>query len=138
MNRALRRKGLREVRVREAGRLVFREVNESEWPEDARAKNRSADVKCERLWISSEFLAMQFPATNGCARLTVRRNDGRPGIDWFTMQRIKELTVGDLDAIEVYPRATHVVDVANLYHLWFRADGSDIIPDGASFQGDAS
>ena len=53
------------------------------------------------------------------AHLKVRRHDGLDGISWDILQRIKDDMLGeDVLAIEVYPPRRHLVNQANIRHLW--------------------
>lgn len=80
-------------------------------------------------WNSREFMATawQVPEHPGIAcRLSVNRTRLNPtngawlsGISWDELYRVKnECGFGDLDAIEVYPAESRLVNVANMRHLW--------------------
>ena len=78
-------------------------------------------VEC---WRSRDFLAALW-RKGGQSRLTVNRTmiDGKgnwlDGITWDDLQRIKsECGFGAVEAVEVYPADTDVVNVANMRHLW--------------------
>lgn len=61
--------------------------------------------------------------------LKVRRRDGRDGITWDVLQRIKNDMVGrDELAIEIFPPADQVVNDANIRHLWIVPP--DLLPFG--------
>ena len=53
--------------------------------------------------------------------LSIKRHDQEP-IDfnhWRTLQAIKNEVAGkDVDAVQVFPKEQHLVDMANQYHLW--------------------
>lgn len=93
-----------------------------EWP-------TSSDPSRVELWRSRDFLCQVFAANNGIMRLTVSRaatdNSGnwKEGISWEELQEIKN-AVGfqDYDAVEIYPAAKDVVNVANMRHLWVMPD----------------
>lgn len=58
-------------------------------------------------------------------RLMIRWNDARPVHDWSMFQRIKNELVGeDRVALEVYPKSSNLVDVANMYWLFVLPAGS--------------
>ena len=58
-------------------------------------------------------------------RLMIRWNDARPTHDWSMFQRIKNELVGhDRVALEVYPKDSNLVDVANMYWLFVLPAGS--------------
>jgi hypothetical protein len=56
----------------------------------------------------------------------IGRHDQRMPRDWHTLQRIKTDLVGDRLAVEVYPAAEHVVDDANVAHLYVLPEGVDL------------
>lgn len=79
---------------------------------------------------SSEFLVQVFAGRSDAviARLSVVRTrlvgrDWADGITWGELQDIKnQCGYSDYDAVEVYPDAADVVNVANMRHLWVMAD----------------
>src|SRR5690606_15920558 len=77
------------------------------------------------VWRSRDFLVQGVKEPAGIIRLSIcrtnldRKGDWTDGITWDQLQRLKsEAGFGDLDAVEVYPAASDVVNVANLRHLW--------------------
>lgn len=51
--------------------------------------------------------------------LKVSRKDGKDGITWDQPQEMKNCHLGrESFAVEVYPPQDHVVDEANIRHLW--------------------
>jgi hypothetical protein len=73
------------------------------------------------------FLEMRFQvqvlevqAPWGWSRhLKVQRTDGRDGITWDDLQKIKDEYLGtDVAAVEFYPPATRVVNELNMRHLY--------------------
>lgn len=51
--------------------------------------------------------------------LRVQRNDGRSGISWDELQRLKDEHLGsDVLAVEIFPPAHRVVNELNMRHLW--------------------
>lgn len=77
-----------------------------------------------QIWRSNKYLATAY-LDQQVVRLTVCRTqlddqgDWLSGIGWDDLQRIKnECGFADFDAVEVYPAAKDVVDVANMRHLW--------------------
>lgn len=72
-----------------------------------------------KVWISNQFIVQVFNEKNGIMRVSVRRNDGRDGITWDSLQSIKaEIGYSDYQAFECYPKAHDVVNVANMRHLF--------------------
>ena len=54
-----------------------------------------------------------------CRHLTVQRTDGKDGITWDQLQRIKNEYLGPhAAAVEFYPPDTRVVNELNMRHLW--------------------
>ena len=55
--------------------------------------------------------------------LRVERHDGKDGIPWEVLQRIKNDILGkDTLAVEVYPPQDKVVNRSNTRHLWVMRD----------------
>ncbi len=51
--------------------------------------------------------------------ISIRRKDGKDGISWDELQRIKDMCgYAEQDAVEVYPRAVDVYNTGNVRHLW--------------------
>lgn len=51
--------------------------------------------------------------------LSIKRNDRRPCNDWRDMQEIKNLLAGaERQAIQIFPKESHLMDTSNQYHLW--------------------
>jgi hypothetical protein len=60
--------------------------------------------------------------------LSIKRVDREPIHDWRELQEIKNALVGpEVEAMELYPAESRVVDTANQYHLWA------IVEPGARF-----
>lgn len=97
--------------------VAMAEIPRHKWPE-------VPDVTPPaRVWMSKDYLAMLF-VDGERHRLSIQSTwygqDGRAkdGMTWDELQMVKEQTVGDVWAVEVYPTASAVVDVANMRHLW--------------------
>lgn len=64
----------------------------------------------------------RFPGPEGWGtgiHLSIKRNDRLPIHDWRDLQRIKTEVLGpEVEAVELYPAESRVVDTANQYHLW--------------------
>jgi hypothetical protein len=57
--------------------------------------------------------------------LSIRRHDGEPCHDWRDFQRIKNEVAGeDVEAVELYPAESRLVDNANIYWLWCKPPGT--------------
>ena len=58
------------------------------------------------------------------AWISIKRTDRAPIHDWRDLQQIKNLVVGkEVEAVEVYPAESRLVDTSNQYHLWAFIDG---------------
>lgn len=97
------------------------EIPRSQWP--------NPDGPQLRVLRSREFLVQEFPADGmALARLSVNitamdSDRWRDGIPWEDLQRLKaEAGYPMHDAVEVYPRAVDVVNVANMRHIWIMRD----------------
>lgn len=56
--------------------------------------------------------------------LSIRRTDRRPLHDWRDLQRIKNDLVGpEVEAVELYPAESRLVDTTNQYQLWAFVNG---------------
>lgn len=95
------------------------------WPE-AESKAAASDLKIApfEVWRSRDFL-VQLYQEPAAVRVTVNRTHAPNGIDWAEgiswdeLQRLKaEIGRGDAWAVEIYPADEHVVNVANMRHLW--------------------
>lgn len=77
------------------------------------------------VWRSKDFLLIEYEEPNCMRRLTVCRTminkNGEllDGISWDDLQRLKgEAGYTDFDAVEIFPKDSNVVNVANMRHLW--------------------
>lgn len=77
------------------------------------------------VWRSRHFLVQVFAERNGAERLTIshvalnRSGGWQEGITWDDLQRLKyECGRGEKWAVEIFPSEFHVVNVANMRHLW--------------------
>jgi len=63
----------------------------------------------------------------GWIHLSIKRNDKQPIHDWRDLQEIKNQLLGpEAEALELYPAESRLLDVANQFHLWARADGAKL------------
>lgn len=98
---------------------TLKPVPKENWPA------RLHDPKRSNVWVNAYFLVQEFQEENGVVRLSVNTTSvaksGRwkDGISWDALQQIKNAVgYSDRDAVEIYPRAKDVVNVANMRHLW--------------------
>ena len=98
----------------------FIEIPPDRWPE---GHDTVTSIRV-RVLKNDAFLVQVFAEPNGYYRLSVnavkqRFGVWKDGITWDQLQEIKRLTgYGDLCAVEIYPPDEHLVNVANLRHLW--------------------
>ena len=71
----------------------------------------------------------------GFARhMKVQRADGKPGISWDELQRLKDEYLGpDVLAVELYPPTNRVVNDLNMRHLWEVPE--HVLPIGLRYAG---
>ncbi len=113
MRRQLERENARQP-------LVLRPVPAEQWPDLSNMKNKPCQV-----WRSRHYLVQIFDEVDGVLRISANRTTARPdgrwddGLTWDELQDIKrQLGMADRYAVEVYPRDSDVVNVANMRHLW--------------------
>jgi len=116
MNRNERRRHNAEMKKLPA---ALTPVDESEWP--------ASSVDRVGVWRSKKYLAQLFAEPDGIHRLTVCRvTVGQGGrwnddISWDELQQIKhDIGCGDKWAVEIYSPDEHLVNVANMWHLWLQ------------------
>jgi hypothetical protein len=112
----MRQRLLREENRRFPVHLV--EIPADEWPDPVPAR-------LVRVLRSCAFAVQVYREPCGVLRLSccraALRADGRwvDGITWEELQALKaQAGYADREAIEIYPPADQVVDVANTRHLW--------------------
>lgn len=99
---------------------ALQELPRESWP-----LMRDRDDYLVRVLRSRNFLVQVYQEQGAAeVRLSVLRTtlDGdrwQDGINWDELQALKaECGYADRDAVEVYPAARDVVNVANIRHLW--------------------
>lgn len=104
--------------------LALQEIPQADWPQGALQDPTRLRMLRSRHWLVQEFEATA-PAL---VRLSVNRTavSGTrwvEGISWDELQALKN-ECGYLlhDAVEIYPAAGDVVNVANIRHLWVMVD----------------
>lgn len=84
------------------------------------------------VWRSRDFLVQVYQEDKNVQRLSVCRtwvseDSWQDGITFEELMQIKrEVGRGNIDALEVYPADSDLVNVANMRHLW-------LVPGGVSF-----
>lgn len=97
----------------------LQQVPETEWPQHCFDPSRI------EVWKNNRYLAQVFSEPGGILRVSVNTiiagKDGRwvDGITWEQLMEIKrQVGRGEEYAVEVLPRDTDIVNVANMRHLW--------------------
>ena len=91
----------------------------------------SASQVLIEVWRSKYFLVQIYKFSEDVERITVNRTainssgDWLDNISWDELQSLKEQCGrGEFEAVEIYPKSSDVVNVANMRHLWvFRGEG---------------
>lgn len=105
-------------------------VPPEQWPDMSKSPHQSGS-QVLAAYRSRAFLVAIWLEPNGFTRMSVNRSewDERKGrfrddISWDDLQRLKaEAGFGDMCAVEIYPPDEHVVNVANMRHI-FLINGS--------------
>lgn len=101
--------------------LELRQVPRNEWPLELQ------HARISRVWRSRNFLVQEYAEADPvlvrlsvlCTTLDPKLGRWVDGITWDELQQIKaDCGYADHDALELYPMAADVVNVANLRHLW--------------------
>lgn len=111
-------------RDNQAWPITLREIPREAWPDAMQAA-----ANLQRVWRSHDFLVQQFEAPEpATCRLSVCRTQQLGAtwvgdISWDELQDLKtQAGFGFSFAVEVYPSALDVVNVANMRHLWILAE----------------
>jgi len=77
-------------------------------------------------WCNDRFAVQHF-AFGGQEWLSIRRHhDGASPPTWAEMQRIKNELVGpERVGVEVFPKASELVDDADMFHIWLYPEGEN-------------
>jgi hypothetical protein len=126
LNREQRRQMAAYAREQAAKRpAALTEIPRSRWPAHC-LTDPQAPVKA---FESRKYLAQLYDAGAHEGRTTMRlsvcrvtlKDDGRweEDLQWAELMQVKrECGFGDWYAVEVYPRDSDIVNVANMRHLW--------------------
>lgn len=95
-------------------------VPRSEWPDVPNPPNQ--------LWRSRDFVVQIFIGPHAI-RLTVNSTQAKEtggweeGIQWTELQQIKkDVGYGERTAVEIYPKDSEIMNVANMRHLWIHKE----------------
>lgn len=97
------------------------QVERDQWPSEAPFGGVAIGA-----YRSRDFVVVVWAEPTGFTRLSINRTDWderkgrfRDNIGWDDLQRLKaEAGYGDVSAVELYPPDDHVVNTANMRHLF--------------------
>lgn len=77
------------------------------------------DMEME-MWGNDRYIVVVDRDPGGdVSQLSIRRHDRKAARDWRDFQRIKTQLAGpEVEAVELYPAESRVVDTTNQFHLW--------------------
>lgn len=89
--------------------------------------NRTGIIRALRNRVYSVQISRHATAWGLVMHLWIRRHDTQPVRSWFDVQRIKnELVAPECTGVEVYPKESRKIDVANIYHLYVLPAGFEL------------
>jgi hypothetical protein len=79
-----------------------------------------AEMSAWEMWRNDRYVATVVRRPdNSVEELSVRRDDRRAIHDWRDLQRIKSEIAGpEVEAVELYPAESRLMDTANQFYLW--------------------
>ena len=96
----------------------------------ARELRKLLDDEPDSVWLNSIYqvelrrVPCHIAEIDHMTHLSVKRIDRKPIGDWRVMQRIKNELLGpEVEAVELYPAESRLVDTSNQYHLWALPEG---------------
>ena len=78
----------------------------------------------DRAWKNNHYVVQLYRCERHiwnilCDKIMIRRNDAEPIREWHVLQEIKNKIYGEeIQAIQVFPKQSELVDVANMYWLF--------------------
>jgi len=90
-----------------------------------------AELAAAEMWRNEHYLAVVTRREDGSvSELSIRRADRKAVHDWRDFQRIKSEVAGaEVEAFELYPAESRLMDTANQYMIWCLPPG-ETIPAG--------
>lgn len=83
------------------------------------AQDKVAWLKNQAVWANNLYQVNIEFMQGGRAHIMIRRLDRQAIHNWQHFQEIKNRFLGpECEAVEVYPRVSHLVDEKHHYHLW--------------------
>jgi hypothetical protein len=104
-------------------------IPRDQWPDMSKSPYQSVSIPLAA-YRSRAFMVGVWREPNNCMRLSINRTEWderkqrfRDDISWDDLQRLKaEAGYADMCAVEVYPPDQHIVNVANMRHLFLVAN----------------
>jgi len=85
------------------------------------------DASTEELFMLGDYRIVHWPKMGFMTHLSISRKDGMPTHNWWDLMHIKNEVLGEeVEACELYPANSRLVDEENVYHLF-------ALPEGMSF-----
>lgn len=73
----------------------------------------------DEIWLNNRYQVNVLRLPEGLVHLSIKQVDKGAVHDWRDLQRIKtELLGPEVEAVELYPAESRLIDTANQYHLW--------------------
>ncbi len=123
MNRAMRRAS--EANGRREQRKEWEEFEDvtSESRRRHAALNPGSAFRPDQVFQNPKYVVQIFNDRKVIGRparqVMIRRSDSAPIYSWSDMQRIKNEIFGEeVEALQMFPKESELVDVANLYWMW--------------------
>jgi len=117
----------------------FYEICRAQFPQitPEQARRQYDQVASEEIWVNDRYQVNvdknpthRFPDMK-MWHLSIKRHDKEPIHDWRDLQSIKNQICGpEVEAIELYPAESRVVDTSNQYHLWACMTPGMLLPVG--------
>lgn len=88
-------------------------------PAPAVLKLRGEDVERIRVAVNAKYQVHITYFESGLVHLSFKTHANKAIRDWREMQRIKNELVGpEIEAVELFPAESRLIDTSNQYHLW--------------------
>lgn len=85
----------------------------------AEAKDKVAWLNGQSVWVNNIYQVNIEYMQGGRAHLIIRRQDRQAIHNWQHFYEIKNQLLGpECEAVEVYPKDSHLIDEKHQYHLW--------------------
>ncbi len=92
----------------------------------AQAKAAYDRMRKQDIWLNDQYQVNidrnpehNFGKKVPVVHLSIKRIDKEPIHDWRDLQAIKNMLLGpEIEAVELFPAESRLVDTANQYHLW--------------------